>query len=193
MLVNPDSLSLHPLGIGDLPALRSALDQEPEDRLGISHDQGLPRPQDSRRARPWLQGQEQEWTVGRAFAFGIWVPGEGLVGTLRIGCLCWRRRTAQLSYWIAPAKRCRGHGTRAGHRALGVAFHCLELRSLRSFVASDNKASRRLLERLGFRRWVRSRPIHWNAPEQRILAYEYRSGSESEEGAAERPGGAAWR
>lgn len=75
---------------------------------------------------------------------------------------------AELDYWIARACWGLGFATEAGRAMIEIARKALRIRDLRSGRFTDNPASGRVLEKLGFRptgaveqRWstVRGRPI----------------------------------
>ncbi len=56
-----------------------------------------------------------------------------------------------LAYWVRDGASGHGYGTEAVGLALGLAFQRLGLRRVDAYVHPDNRPSRRLLHRLGFR------------------------------------------
>ena len=59
---------------------------------------------------------------------------------------------AELAYWIGRPFRGRGYATEATRAVLGHAFGSMSLNKVTVAHASKNDASRKLIERLGFRR-----------------------------------------
>jgi RimJ/RimL family protein N-acetyltransferase len=60
-------------------------------------------------------------------------------------------RSAELGYWIGRPHWGRGFATDAGRRVVGFGFRDLSLERIRSSCLLRNPASRRVLEKLGFR------------------------------------------
>jgi [ribosomal protein S5]-alanine N-acetyltransferase len=58
---------------------------------------------------------------------------------------------AELGYWFAEPERCRGHATAAARQLLSRAFGPLDLALVFARCPSANRASARVLEKLGFR------------------------------------------
>jgi len=57
----------------------------------------------------------------------------------------------ELGYWLAPEAWGRGYATEAGRAVVGIARHALGLKRLHSGHFTDNPASGRVLQKLGFR------------------------------------------
>lgn len=62
-----------------------------------------------------------------------------------------RLDTAELAYWLTPAARSRGIATEASRAVLAHAFGPLGLHKVSTGCFAENEASRRVLERIGFR------------------------------------------
>jgi hypothetical protein len=73
------------------------------------------------------------------------------VGTARIGAICQRKNSGQLSYWVGPEHRGRGHGTQGAAIATALAFTEAGLTRLDTWVEAQNAPSRKIVEHLGFR------------------------------------------
>jgi RimJ/RimL family protein N-acetyltransferase len=58
---------------------------------------------------------------------------------------------AELGYWLTPAAWGRGYATEAARAVVDMARHALPLRRVEASHHLDNPASRRVLEKLGFR------------------------------------------
>ena len=67
--------------------------------------------------------------------------------------------SAELGYWLTPAAWGRGYATEAARAVIDMARHALPLRRIEASHHLDNPASRRVLEKLGFRE-VRREPLY---------------------------------
>jgi [ribosomal protein S5]-alanine N-acetyltransferase len=74
----------------------------------------------------------------------------GLHGIVRQR-LAWRFDCAELGYWLAPAFQGRGLTPEAGRAVLHFGFTALGLHKITCGCISENEASRRVIEKLGFR------------------------------------------
>ncbi len=75
-----------------------------------------------------------------------------LVGVVSIHRIDWARRSAGLGYWIRKSAWGRGYATEATRAAVEDAFRRLGLHRLEAHVATENRASQRVPEKLGFQR-----------------------------------------
>jgi RimJ/RimL family protein N-acetyltransferase len=66
---------------------------------------------------------------------------------------------AELGYWLTPAAWGRGYATEAARAVIDMARHALPLRRVEASHHLDNPASRRVLEKIGFRE-VRREPLY---------------------------------
>ena len=89
---------------------------------------------------------------GREFTFAVLSLESEPVGCCRLFCgeKC---GTAYLSYWIGKAYRSRGYASASTAQLLELGRK-LGLRRVKVRVRSDNAASRRVLEKNGFRLWT---------------------------------------
>ena len=78
--------------------------------------------------------------------------GGRLVGVVSIHRIDWARRSAGLGYWIRKSAWGRGYATEATRAAVEDAFRRLGLHRLEAHVATENRASQRVPEKLGFQR-----------------------------------------
>jgi RimJ/RimL family protein N-acetyltransferase len=63
----------------------------------------------------------------------------------------WRVDRAELGYWIAPPHQGRGYMTEAAEAVVRCAFHAIGLHKVTVGSLAENAASRRVIEKLGFR------------------------------------------
>lgn len=68
-----------------------------------------------------------------------------------IGLHASARGTAELGYWLTPDAWGLGYATEAGRAVIDMARHALPLRRVEARHHLDNPASRRVLDKLGFR------------------------------------------
>ena len=106
-------------------------------------------------------GQAQEialddraWSAGSGFAFAILdvAAGDRIIGRIALSNVVrgpWRN--ANLGYWVDEAARGQGHATTAARLILGFAFGHAGLHRVQPAVMPRNTASRRVVEKAGFR------------------------------------------
>ncbi|MBK8012582.1 MAG: GNAT family N-acetyltransferase [Deltaproteobacteria bacterium] len=87
------------------------------------------------------------WVLEHDGAFAGVIGLHGIVAYTR----AWRRDHAELGYWCAPPLQGRGLMTEAGRAVLGCAFEVLGLHKVSVGCISENAASKRVIEKLGFR------------------------------------------
>jgi RimJ/RimL family protein N-acetyltransferase len=97
----------------------------------------------------WLNGHSKEWDDGTAFRFAVEFQYE-LIGCTDIDEILNGR--GDLGYWFARSAWGKGFATEAARAVVEFAFETLGLDGLSSGHASDNPASGRVLEKIGFRR-----------------------------------------
>src|SRR5712692_3030501 len=102
---------------------------------------------------------ERSWQAGEEFHFAVLEDGV----VLRVMGL--NRNpggTAELHYWIRSDRSGRGYTTEAGERILRWGADELGLESFTLWAGVENRASRRVAEKLGFGdSWATARPDGW--------------------------------
>jgi RimJ/RimL family protein N-acetyltransferase len=93
------------------------------------------------------RGTDHVWKIEHAGA---------LVGTIGLHAIkwqvaAWRHDHAELGYWIAPAAQGRGLATEATRAVIEFAFATLGLHKLAVSCLVENTASKRVIEKAGFR------------------------------------------
>ena len=101
--------------------------------------------------RAFAEGAVEEWDQGLAFHFAI-RDAAGLAGALGLEVPVPVRRLGELGYWVASDRAGRGYATEAGAAVVRFGFDALRLYRLELRAGIDNLASRRVAEKLGFRR-----------------------------------------
>jgi len=116
----------------------------------------------------FIQSTEEDRTQGSNIAWGVVEIGDrtgdktgdrsadrlaGVVGLHGISrtVRAWRVDRAELGYWIGPPFQNRGFATEAARAAIGYAFDELGLHKVTVGCIVENTASRRVIEKLGFR------------------------------------------
>jgi len=101
-----------------------------------------------------LRGYARDWNRDRGYAFFIFhAENGGLLGGVTFNNV--RRGIVQassLGYWIGQYHVGQGHMTEAMQAVLRYGFAHLNLHRIEAACVTDNEASRRVLEKSGFRR-----------------------------------------
>lgn len=110
----------------------------------------MPYPYTDEDARDWYAKHEPDLEAGTDYRFAICEKGDGLVGSA--GLHLRENGLYELGYWVA--RECWGKGV-ASEACAGImqwARETLGLRAAQARVFTDNPASVRVLEKLGFLR-----------------------------------------
>lgn len=97
----------------------------------------------------FVRAAEKEAYEHTSFKAGIW-RGEELIGAIDLHEIDWANGSARIGYWLDKAHTGQGIMTRAVHVLTEYAFDALDLHRVEIRVATENTASRRIPERLGF-------------------------------------------
>lgn len=104
------------------------------------------------------------WQGARQGASLLWVVSFGgqLVGQLTVWSIVWgSSRSAQVGYWIDERFAGRGIAPTGLSMAVDYCFHVVGLHRIEARVRPENAASRRMVEKLGFRdEGIRVRDSH---------------------------------
>ncbi len=148
--VRTSRLLLRPLEPSDVPALWPFVSDEdfPRHMTWEAH-----RSEDETAdfIRSSEQGREQGSSITWAVVEGATLAGiiglHGITRTVR----AWRVDRAELGYWIGPPFQNRGFATEAARAAIRFGFDDLGLHKITVGCIAENTASRRVIEKLGFR------------------------------------------
>ena len=103
--------------------------------------------------RRYLRAARSAWSRQSAFEFVVELrEGERIAGITSLHRIDWVRASAGLGYWVRRSEWERGIATEAANAALQHAFGALRLHRVEALVALGNKASQRVIEKLGFTR-----------------------------------------
>jgi ribosomal-protein-serine acetyltransferase len=106
--------------------------------------------------RTFTEEAAREWEDGTAYQFAI-LDDEGVAGAIGVDVPVPIRRMGEVGYWIRTDRTGRGYATEAGRELVRFGFEDLLLYRLELRAGLQNAASRRVAEKLGFRREGRMR------------------------------------
>lgn len=150
--IDTERLLLRPVGPGDAPdlqALAAAEAGEPPDPAGA--------PFPTADVERWIAEQQAGWQAGTHCTFAARTRAGAFVGVVQL------RRSpsaprAELGFATAPGARRQGYATEACRAVLRFAFEHLRLARVSALCLETNRASVRVLEKLGFRLAARLEP-----------------------------------
>ena len=103
--------------------------------------------------RRYLRAARSAWSRQSAFEFVIELRAtQRIAGVTSLHRIDWLRASAGLGYWVRRSEWDRGVATEAASAALQHALGGLRLHRIEALVALENKASQRVVEKLGFAR-----------------------------------------
>lgn len=142
-----ERLILRPLEPADTSDVRSLGDDERVAEMTL-----LPHPFGKDAAESWVRSRIERAIQGRLLPFSIMLrQREALCGHLGLA-LDEENENARLYYWLGVSYWGHGYATEAGREAISYVFEELELRRVYADCFARNKASGRVLEKLGMRR-----------------------------------------
>jgi RimJ/RimL family protein N-acetyltransferase len=159
---------------------------EPETQRWLGHK---PAPYTLDDAIAYVQKRRELEATGTCVTWVIADPEDDRV----LGTILWFNWTAgvecEIGYWVHPEARGRGLAVRATRLVVGHVFETLGVKRVTAFAAADNVASRRVIERVGFRlygierygAWVRD--DHVDMALYDVTASEWAAGVRSSENA----------
>lgn len=144
MFARTQRLTLRPCWLEDADAITSAIAHE-----AVTHKLArVPWPYTQEDARDWLARPSAPDDIALAILAHEGAAKPRLVGVIGIHA---EGDGHELGYWLTPNAWGRGYATEAGRAMLGIARHAMGLSRLRSSHFTDNPASGRVLQKLGFR------------------------------------------
>ncbi len=97
-----------------------------------------------------IAGSTQRWADGKGLEAGIWCDGN-LAGVIGFHDLNTRHQATSIGYWLGAEFQGRGLMTMACRALIDHAVDTLDLHRIEIRCAVDNRPSRAIPERLGFR------------------------------------------
>ena len=143
-------LVLRPLELGDAEAIYEvARDPAFPVMMSWEHHASIDE------TRAWLAGAIEGVANNTAIHWAMTRDGQ-LVGTIALlgitwQSMAWRRDRAEIGYWTVPAHQKSGYATEAVMSVMRFAFEDLGLHKLTIGCLAENVASKRVIEKAGFR------------------------------------------
>lgn len=111
--------------------------------------QAMQTEEDARAFLIWLNG---EWLQRNLFLFSLWEKATGrYLGETYLANPDWHVPSIELGYFLVQTATGHGYATEAAHAGLRYAFDRLNVNRVDLQCRSDNTASQRVAERVGFR------------------------------------------
>jgi ribosomal-protein-alanine N-acetyltransferase len=142
-----DDFVLRPLAAGDARAYAGAFTADPDlgRLLGMEHDP------DEAAIRERASHHEQRADERKGVELAIADPAtDAFLGSVSLHSFEWEHRRCEVGFWLVPAARDRGLGSRAVSRTVSWAFDVLDLLRIEMTTTPDNLAVSALARRLGF-------------------------------------------
>lgn len=146
-------------------------DRDVDDLWPLVSDPDLPRMMswaahtDRSQTLAFIQSTRDWLARGTGVTWAIEVDGRAVgtisLGDIRFAQLALRVDRAELGYWIAPALRGAGLVTEAAHAVVRCGFEAIGLHKITVHCFEANAASRRVIEKLGFRMVGRQEDDAW--------------------------------
>lgn len=98
----------------------------------------------------FIRSSLQQFVNNEGFQAGIWYKGQ-LVGGIGYHPINWIQRKVEIGYWLSEDAQGKGIMTRACKTMITYAFEVFDLHRVEIHCATENKPSRAIPERLGFK------------------------------------------
>jgi ribosomal-protein-serine acetyltransferase len=100
----------------------------------------------------YAEASTLDWDAGRAVRFAIRdKASRTLLGVVGLDSCVHLHRSCELGYWLRHEATGRGLMTETAYAAMSFAFGSMSVHRVRCAAATDNVASLRVIQRLGFR------------------------------------------
>jgi len=151
--IRTDRIILRPYRLSDAPRLTAlANDYDVAKMLAT-----LPHPYGENDANTWIVTHERARATGKGYPFAVEIDG-AVAGSIGIGAT--DSGEFDLGYWLGRTYWGLGYATEAATALLEFAFGWLGLPYVRAGFITDNTASGRVLEKVGFLATHRYRKFH---------------------------------
>lgn len=144
-LLADDALVLRPLVARDAGELYMLLDRHRD--LLSRYMNWLPQTRSANDLNFYILKLDGFWRSG--ITYGIF-ENDQMLGTVGFHQSDHRNSRTEVGYWLAPPFHNRGIGTRSVRLALETAFNLTDVHRIEAKIQPDNRASIRLVEKLGF-------------------------------------------
>lgn len=142
-----DHVAIRPMSPDDAAAYAAAFQEDAD----LGRLLGVERDPDEQSVRERVRGQAQRAEEGGAVELAIADPTtDAFWGSVILHSFDWQHRRCEIGFWVIPAVRGRGIGSRAVALALDWAFGDLDLLRVEMTTAPENPAVPAVARRLGF-------------------------------------------
>jgi ribosomal-protein-serine acetyltransferase len=141
-----DSLGIRPLGAEDADRLYALIEANPD----LAEWMPWAEAQDLAATERFVADAEEQYLGDKGFQAAIEPEGE-IIGVVGFHTINWMNRNTSIGYWLAKPARGRGVMTTAVSALLDHAFYEWDLHRVEIRCAPENRPSRAIPERLGFR------------------------------------------
>lgn len=147
-----DSLGIRPLDAADAPELYALIEANPD----LKEWMPWAAEQDLAATERFIADAERQLASEKGFQAAL-EPEGPIIGVVGFHAIDWVNRNTSIGYWLAESARGRGVMTTAVRALIDHAFYEWELHRIEIHCAPDNRPSRAIPERLGFREEARLR------------------------------------
>lgn len=102
------------------------------------------------RTREWIKQNLISFANNEGFTIGIWYKS-ALAGQIDFGNVDWNARKFEIGYWLGESFQGKGLVTKSCRVLINHAFNELKFNRVEMRCAVENKKSRKIPEKLGFR------------------------------------------
>lgn len=142
-----ERLILRPVEEGDAPALFHIMN-DPDVTANLLMSPPFPENQ----VIAWIRNRREAWEKKERFAAAVVLKETGeLIGTCSLMNVSWEHMNAELLYWLGKPYWGKGYMTEAARRMIRFGFEELGLERISVGCFARNKASARVIEKLGFK------------------------------------------
>ncbi|ACJ30247.1 Ribosomal-protein-serine acetyltransferase [Shewanella piezotolerans WP3] len=97
----------------------------------------------------FIEKSLHDYAIGKSLVCGMIYDGE-LVGNVSFNTINQSLKKVEIGYWLSAEHQGKGIVSRSVAKLIDLAFTELQMEKVEIFVATENKASRSVCERLGF-------------------------------------------
>jgi RimJ/RimL family protein N-acetyltransferase len=161
-------LLLRPFEISDAPTIERLAGSREVANTTLT----IPHPYPAGGGGEWIATHASKWERRESFALAITprsAPGE-LLGTISL-TMSMKHLHGEIGYWIALEQWGQGYATEAARAVIGYAFDALGLHRIEAQHFARNRASGRVMQKLGMRREGTHRDayIRWGKFEDAVV------------------------
>lgn len=112
------------------------------------------------RTQEWIKQNLERFAKNEDYTIGIWYK-DALAGQIDFANVDWNARKFEIGYWLGASFQGKSLVTKSCRALINYAFHDLEFNRVEMRCAVENKKSRKIPEKLGFREEGLMRQSGW--------------------------------